>query len=154
VILGAGVSALILAGLWWLRRAMVATPEGVAATREALAKLAWLLPRDGKQRGLWVVVSAHAGVCEELFFRGFLLAILNWYLPLWAAIVLSLVLFGLGHLYQGVKGVLGTAVIGAVMLALYALTGSLWVSMALHAVYDLQGGEFGRRVLYGQRATA
>jgi uncharacterized protein len=150
VMLAAGVATLALAGMWWQRHFLMQQPEGVDLARTALKDLRWIMPQDRMQRGLWVVVSIHAGVCEELFFRGFLFAILNWYLPLWVAAPASIVLFGFGHLYQGVKGVIGTAIIGAVMLALYAFTGSLWVSILLHGVYDFMGGEFGRRVLYGR----
>jgi membrane protease YdiL (CAAX protease family) len=154
ILVGGALAALLLAGFWWQRQRLLETAEGVEVARKAISELGWLLPRDKRQRALWVVVSLHAGTCEELFYRGFLFAILNWYLPLWPAAVISVLLFGLGHMYQGVKGVIGTAAIGAVMLALYAFTGSLWVSILLHAVYDIQGGEFGRRVLYGRDATA
>jgi membrane protease YdiL (CAAX protease family) len=154
VLLGAAVATLALAGIWWQRHQLMLKPEGPALARDALKDLRWILPRGRVQRGIWVVVSAHAGLCEELFFRGFLFAILNWYMPMWAAALVSIVLFGLGHLYQGAKGVIGTAIVGAVMLALYAFTGSLWVSILLHAVYDFMGGEFGRRVLYGRDASA
>jgi uncharacterized protein len=154
VFVGAALAALLLAGFWWQRELLLKNKEGRQIAYEALSGLAWLLPRGTRQRRLWAVVSTHAGVGEEMFYRGFLLAALNWYLPLWAAALAATLIFGLGHMYQGVKGVIGTAAVGAVMLALYAFTGSLWVSILLHAVYDIQGGEFGRRVLYGRDATA
>jgi membrane protease YdiL (CAAX protease family) len=154
VLMGGALAALLLAGFWWQRELLLTREAGRQVAYEALSGLAWLLPRGNRQRRLWVAVSAHAGIGEELFYRGFLLAALNWYLPFWAAALAATAIFGLGHMYQGVKGVIGTAAVGAVMLALYAFTGSLWVSILLHAVYDIQGGEFGRRVLYGRNATA
>jgi membrane protease YdiL (CAAX protease family) len=154
VLMGGALAALLLAGFWWQRELLLTREAGRQVAHEALSGLAWLLPRGNRQRHLWVAVSAHAGIGEELFYRGFLLAALNWYLPFWAAALAATAIFGLGHMYQGVKGVIGTAAVGAVMLALYAFTGSLWVSILLHAVYDIQGGEFGRRVLYGRNATA
>jgi uncharacterized protein len=154
VLICAALAAMLLAGFEWQRHALLARPEGRQAARQVISGLAWLFPKDNPQRRLWAAVSVHAGIGEELFYRGFLLAALNWYLPLWAAALAATLIFGLGHMYQGVKGVIGTAAVGAVMLALYAFTGSLWVSILLHAVYDIQGGEFGRRVLYGRNATA
>jgi uncharacterized protein len=154
VLIGAALAALLLAGFEWQRHMLLTRSEGRKAAYEVISGLAWLFPQGNPQRRLWLAVSAHAGIGEELFYRGFLLAALNWYLPLWAAALAATLIFGLGHMYQGVKGVIGTAAVGAVMLALYAFTGSLWVSILLHAVYDIQGGEFGRRVLYGRDATA
>ena len=70
--------------------------------------------------------------------------------PWWAAGILGSLMFGLGHCYQGLRGVASTAVIGVLAIGLYLLTGSLWVGMFAHAVYDMQGGEFGRWALYGK----
>jgi membrane protease YdiL (CAAX protease family) len=120
--------------------------------RNAIAKYDWIIPRSTNQKRIWWFVSLHAGIGEELFFRGFLLAILNWYLPLWAAAVIAVVLFGLAHTYQGIKGIVSTAVVGAVLMVLYLVTGSLWVSMLAHAVYDIHGGLFAHWALYGKDA--
>ncbi|MCB9934460.1 MAG: CPBP family intramembrane metalloprotease [Planctomycetes bacterium] len=150
--LGGGLVLALLLVMARQRNEILRRPDGPALVRESIARFEWIFPRTRVQRRLWVGVSLHAGVFEELFFRGYLLALLNWHMPLWAAAALATLLFGLGHAYQGLRGVFSTAVIGAVLMGLYLLTGSLWVSVIAHAVYDIHGGEFGRRALYGQNA--
>jgi membrane protease YdiL (CAAX protease family) len=43
------------------------------------------------------------------------------------------------HFYQGVFGVVMTALVGAVMAGLYLWTGDLWIVIAAHAGLDLFG---------------
>jgi membrane protease YdiL (CAAX protease family) len=77
------------------------------------------------------------GVYEELSARGFLLARCRTALGgIWAPVLLSSLLFGLGHLYQGWIGVLQTTVIG-VVLALYTVHwGTLWPAILAHAALN------------------
>jgi len=82
-----------------------------------------------------------AGVCEEILFRGFLIRWLHGGalgLPLVGALAASSLIFGLGHAYQGFKGVLSTAVGGLVLGLLFLLSGQLIPAMVLHALLDLQ----------------
>ncbi len=58
-------------------------------------------------------------------------------LPVWAAAILAVVLFGLGHRYQGLRGIITTGGAAVVFTALYALTGNLIVPIALHVTIDL-----------------
>ena len=143
------LTLVLVAGLYIYvqRKRVMAIPEGRELVRGAVKRIGWIMPKTQRERKLWVVVSFHAGVCEELFFRGYLLALLNYALPFWAAALIAATMFGFGHMYQGVKGMLATAVVGGVMIGLYVLSGSLWVSMLAHTVYDIHGGEFGRWAL-------
>jgi membrane protease YdiL (CAAX protease family) len=100
-----------------------------------------LLPDTPEERRWLAAVSVGAGISEELLFRGFLF----YYLTLWfphihsleCALVTSLI-FGIGHLYQGWKGIVSTGLVGLVMAGLYALTGNLLVPMFVHAATDLR----------------
>ena len=102
---------------------------------------ALLLPDSLTEQRWFAVVSIGAGISEELIFRGFLF----WYLRLWfahinnleCALITSLI-FGMGHLYQGWKGVTSTAIGGLVLAGFYVLTGSLLVPMVAHATADLR----------------
>ena len=87
------------------------------------------------------------GFCEELWYRGFLIAYLAQWIGWWQAAVASSVLFGIGHAYQGRAGVVKTTGVGLVMAALYAYSGSLWPSILLHAALDVQGGAIGYEAL-------
>ncbi len=44
----------------------------------------------------------------------------------------------MAHGYQGIKGIAGTAIIGAAMAVIFIMNGSLWMPMALHAAFDLR----------------
>lgn len=151
---GLGLVILALLALAWQRQSIKRLPEGRAMVREAVQRFAFLMPRTRNERILWVVVSLHAGICEELFFRGYMFSVLNSFGPWWAAAIAAALLFGMGHAYQGIRGVVGTGIIGVVAIGLYLLTGSLWVGMLAHVVYDVQGGEFGRWALYGKNDSA
>ncbi len=112
------------------------------ASAELMQKLsyAYLFPKTRDERRWWVVVGLTAGICEEIAFRGFLLHYLTslWGLGLVLAIVVSCLVFGLQHLYQGAKGVVATALIGALFALLFVLSGSLVLPIILHAATDLR----------------
>lgn len=102
-----------------------------------------LLPHTPQESRLWLLLSVSAGICEEIVFRGFL----PWYLlslnhfsdlqvSLLTAVILSSLLFGFAHLYQGWKGVLATGLIGAFLAYLYVITGSLILPIILHILVD------------------
>lgn len=135
----AGLVALLVVQHIRLRR----NADGRALVRRTLQRVEWILPRTRSQRCLWWVVSAHAGWGEELMYRGFVLALLASLLPLWAAAGASCILFGLAHAYQGVRGVVLTSVLGSAFVGMYLVTGSLWVPIAAHALYDIHAGELG-----------
>jgi membrane protease YdiL (CAAX protease family) len=77
------------------------------------------------------------GVYEELAARGFLLARFRCAMRgRLAPVVLSSMVFGVGHLYQGALGVLQTTLIG-VILAVYTVRwGTLWPAVIAHALLN------------------
>jgi len=106
-----------------------------------LASARGLLPERGDERWWYALVSVTAGVCEEILFRGFLMAYLTALvpgLPAIAALVISAAIFGMAHLYQGWGGVAMTGLVGAAMGLLYVYTGSLLWSIVAHALLDLR----------------
>ena len=56
-------------------------------------------------------------------------------MPLWGAAIVTSLLFGFGHIYQGVANVPKVALVGGIFAGLYILAGSLWLPMILHAVF-------------------
>jgi len=107
----------------------------------AFQRLAFILPVTQEERAWFVLVSVTAGICEEVLYRGFLIRYLSngpWHAGLWIALAIASVSFGLGHGYQGLSGIIATALLGAVMAAIFLATGSLWLPMALHAIIDLR----------------
>jgi membrane protease YdiL (CAAX protease family) len=97
-----------------------------------------LLPRTRAQWGLWVVVSLAAGIAEETAYRGVLVVLLA---SLSASFVLAAVVsaaaFAAVHYPQGAKSMGWVFAIGLVMQAVVLATGTLYVAMGVHAVYDV-----------------
>lgn len=78
-----------------------------AKAAKAASKLAFLLPSTKHERRWGWIVCLTAGICEEVVYRGFLLHYLHFlpfHVSLTRALVVSSVIFGIGHLYQGVAG--------------------------------------------------
>lgn len=139
---GAAVSGII--GI--LRMAM-----GGAPTQAALD----FLPRTPAETCVFSLVLAPVGsVGEEIIFRGFLMGQL-WGLTGdgWIAAILSSILFGLMHGYQGAWGMARTGLIGLALAAGVILTGSLIPSIIAHFFANLLGASF-RASPGGQREVA
>jgi membrane protease YdiL (CAAX protease family) len=147
--LGLGIVyvVLLIGALVWQRRALLARPDRRARVRKALKFGEPLIPHTESERRLFWLVSATAGCCEEIFFRGFL----TWYLSAWvgpiAAVLLASLIFGAGHVYLGIAQVPKTAMIGLILAIVVSLTGSLWPAMLLHAAVDWNSGEMGFKLL-------
>ena len=107
----------------------------------ALKSFSYFFPATWTERRWWVFVAITAGICEEIIFRGFLLRylhVLPWTLNLTLALLISSVIFGFHHLYQGAGGVAGTAIVGVLFGLLFLLTGSLLLPIIFHGVIDLR----------------
>lgn len=98
-----------------------------------------ILPRTKKEKILFTLLSVTAGICEEIIFRGFLVFLLKSVFPdisLILIIVISSLIFGFSHGYQGLLGVLETGAVGVLLLCLIVVTDSLILAMILHFVID------------------
>jgi len=99
-----------------------------------------LMPRTPGERGLFAVLSVTAGVAEEVAYRGYALTTLAVVTgSLWAAVVTSVV-FGVLHAYQGWLGVMRTGTMGGLLAWGYLASGSLWAPVAAHVLLDLMLG--------------
>ncbi|MFZ0470698.1 MAG: CPBP family intramembrane glutamic endopeptidase [Thiogranum sp.] len=77
------------------------------------------------------------GVYEELTARGFLLArCLTAFDSVWAPVLVSSALFGLGHIYQGWIGVAQTTVIGVIFAIFTLRWATLWPAIMAHAALN------------------
>ena len=107
-----------------------------------------LLPQTARERTLFGVVSLAAGTGEEVAYRGYLIPVLATVTGLGPAAVVSTLVFGVLHVYQGWLGVLRTGVMGAMLAAGFLASGSLWPPMIAHVVIDLLAGiVLGERLL-------
>jgi len=111
------------------------------SSADALKSLSFFLPATWAERRWYGFLCITAAICEETLFRGFLLHYLHAFpftLDLTLALLLSSVIFGLQHLYQGAAGAASTVVIGLLFGLLFLLTGNLLLPMLLHAGLDLR----------------
>lgn len=152
--IGMSFAIAIIALLVLQRKAIIGRPELIEKVRKKLAYADPLLPHTGAERRRFYRVAFTAGVCEEVLFRGFLLWYFTVWVGVWPAAILSSIVFGLGHVYLGVRQIPNTAVIGLVMAALAILSGSLWPAMLLHAAIDWNSGEIGFHVLNSPEPAA
>lgn len=88
-----------------------------------------------------LVTAVAAPLCEETFFRGMLFRLLRARGPLWAAVLLSAIAFGLAHASPAVSLALLPVFtyMGIVLALTYAWTGSLTNSVLLHALNNAVG---------------
>ncbi len=141
-----------LAGMLFMifqMKTVMGSPEKLAEAREQMGELGHLAPKTPKEDRLFVLVSITAGVCEEILYRGFLLAALAPVLGMWTAVALTSAIFGLAHVYQGWVGIGKAALAGLVMALLTVFSGSLFIAILLHAVIDLTSGRIMGRAITG-----
>tara|TARA_R110000782_G_scaffold6347_1_gene21804 strand:- start:3324 stop:4046 length:723 start_codon:yes stop_codon:yes gene_type:complete len=110
--------------------------KGDAARLKAYGKLAPFLPKTPRQHRWGMAVSVSAGVAEEIAYRGFVMWMLAFFMPVYAVIAVQALVFGLAHAYQGWGGAVGTAILGAVIGLVYWATGSLFLPILLHVLVD------------------
>jgi membrane protease YdiL (CAAX protease family) len=105
--------------------------------RRQMGEIPDIMPHTrGELRG-FIGVSITAGFCEEFLFRGYFIWVLAPWLGWWGAAALSLLIFALGHAYQGWSGVLRTGIVGALFTLTVAIFDSLWPAIVLHAIVDV-----------------
>jgi membrane protease YdiL (CAAX protease family) len=98
-----------------------------------------ILPRNRQELMLGALLSVNAGLVEELLFRLALPALVFGATgSAVAAVLVSVLLFGALHLYQGPWGIVGTAVVGVLMIGAYAISGTIVVPIILHVLFDLR----------------
>jgi membrane protease YdiL (CAAX protease family) len=83
-----------------------------------------------------LVTAVAAPICEEVFFRGMLFRLLRTRVPLWAAVLLSAMAFGLAHASPAVSPALLPTFMymGIVLAVVYVRTGWLTNNILLHAL--------------------
>lgn len=99
------------------------------------------MPSSAAERAWWIVVSVLAGLSEEITWRGvqtMLLAFLLGSVP--AAAIVCAILFGVAHAVQGPRSIAVIAGFALGFQTLVALSGALYLAMAVHIAYDVTAG--------------
>ena len=82
----------------------------------------------------FITAAIAAPIFEEIIFRGFLLPSLTKYIPLWAAIGLSSLLFSVAHL--SLSEVLPLLVLGLVLGVVYTRSRNILASILVHSLWN------------------
>ena len=135
---GLGIAATVI--VIWQMFTVIKSPKELAKARKAMGDLGTLAPQTAADKKMFAAVAISAGICEEIVYRGVLLAVLTPLIGLWPAVGVSSLIFGLAHTYQGLFGIVKTGFIGLIFTLLVIYSGSLFVAMLLHAVVDLTSG--------------
>ena len=125
-----GLVAIVLVGV-----ALLKTPLH-NKTNEAVVLA--MMPHRPLEYLAWAALSLTAGITEELISRGYLLQqITAWTQRSYLAIVLSALLFGSVHLYEGLAAILPLAALAIVYgLVVRAMKGDLRSVIVAHTLQD------------------
>ena len=116
-------------------------------------RVLYLVPATPTEYRWSLLLSATAGFCEELIFRGFLFEQLNMYLgELWALLVTNLI-FAFCHWGTGYKNALWSFGLGIAWSISYLQTGSLWFAICIHIVVDISSMTLGRHAIVKQSTS-
>jgi membrane protease YdiL (CAAX protease family) len=111
------------------------TPKTIPTELQALA------PQSALGFALWLVLSISAGMCEEFVFRGYLqrqfTALAR---NAGAGIVISALVFSVGHLYEGGVKAIVIGIFGILLGVLAHARRSLAPGMIAHAWHDIFAG--------------
>ena len=97
-----------------------------------------ILPQSQLEIVFWLVLSATAGLVEELIFRGYLQTqFARFGLPVGLAVIAQALVFALGHAYEGWNAVIVILVFALLFGAVAAWRKSLRPGIIGHAWYDM-----------------
>ncbi len=127
----------VLGGVW-----LMTLVVGVAAILGAYRITGWGGSTDALR--IFLMTGLWAGFAEELLMRGILFRWLEQFAGSWAALAISSLVFGLGHLGNPNATVFSSIAIaieaGILLGAAYMFTRSLWLAMGLHAGWNVTQG--------------
>ncbi|MDZ5473732.1 CPBP family intramembrane glutamic endopeptidase [Bacillus sp. 31A1R] len=106
-----------------------------------LSLIEHMLPASIKERLVFALGAITAGICEEIIYRGFLFHYFSqapFELSTTMIMIVTSVIFGLAHIYQGWKGVIVTGLVGFLMARFYVNSGTLIIPIILHIIIDLR----------------
>jgi membrane protease YdiL (CAAX protease family) len=132
--IAAGVAFLVIAiAFGWTR--------WTKAVKERKRVVMLFMPTNAYERAFWVVSAALAGFGEELTWRGVQTALLTRLIGNFlAAVAICVVMFAIAHAIQGWDSTIAIAVFAAAFHGIVWLSGSLYVAMGVHFLYDLIAG--------------
>jgi len=103
----------------------------------ATADVGFMMPANAAEICMWVALSVTAGICEETIFRGYLLRQFSgWARSATVGVIVSSLMFGACHIYQGTKHAIVIAIYGSLFAMLAVLRRSTKPGMIAHGLQD------------------
>lgn len=125
------------------------TPAKRAEQAAQLRELPLSMPRTPLETGAYLVTMVGMTAMWEVLFRGYALLILAPHIGLPAAIAVAAISYGAGHGYKHPKQFFGSIAAAFAFTIGYALTGSLWWLIVLHAAAPVSMLFYMRKVKAG-----
>ena len=147
ILVASFVGAATIAVLQWLNlRRAGKIPVASRGPLQAIAER--ILPQSTVELLPYLALAITAGICEEFLYRGFAMAALAHIgLQTWAVVLISSVLFGLAHSYQGRGGIATTLIIGTILGSSRIAYDCLVPAIFWHSAVDVVAGTAGPRYL-------
>ena len=144
------VGAALIATLQWLNlRRVSRIPRESRGPLQAIAER--ILPQTAVELPPYFALAITAGLCEEFLYRGFAMAALTQAgLSASLVVLVSSILFGLAHSYQGRGGIVMTFVVGLALAVSRLTYNSLVPAIFWHSAIDIVAGVAGRHYLKRQ----
>lgn len=136
------------------RAARKASGPEMARQRRSIENVVQFVPHTTRELRSFLAVSITAGIVEEIVYRGFVIWYLGLYMPLWLAVAVSSIAFGLAHSYQGPSGALRCGLVGLAFGLYYVFTGSIWLPIIGHIMLDALQGLAVREILQEEGSAA
>ena len=145
MLLLAVAGALLIGAAHWMNLRRMARSKHPAVERLRALGVR-LFPRSAPELVFYIVLALTAALCEEFIFRGFVIAALfHAGLSGLTVVLLSSLMFGVAHLYQGKGGSVGTGILGTLFAVTRIAYHSLFPVVVWHAVLDIVAGIAGTR---------
>jgi membrane protease YdiL (CAAX protease family) len=147
ILLASFVGAAMIAVLQWLNlRRVGRIPVASRGPLQAIAER--ILPQSSVELLPYLALAITAGLCEEFLYRGFTMTALSHVgLQAWAVVLISSLLFGLAHSYQGRGGMVMTLIIGTILGSSRIAYDCLVPAIFWHSAVDVVAGTAGPRYL-------
>ncbi len=153
ILIASIAGAVTIAALQWLNlRRAGRIPVEARGPIQALAER--ILPQSTVELLPYLALAITAGLCEEFLYRGFAMAVLvHVGLQACAVVLLSSILFGLAHSYQGRGGIVMTLLIGLILGTSRIAYDSLVPAIFWHSAVDVVAGTAGPRYLTAKKVS-
>ncbi|MFA9217266.1 MAG: type II CAAX prenyl endopeptidase Rce1 family protein [Sphingomonadaceae bacterium] len=119
----------------WMESRMTAAERG--KQQQKLRALAFPMPQNRIEMAAYCITMVGMTSTWEILFRGYLLLVLTPLIGMPWAVALAALAYGAGHGFESVKQCAGSIAAAFAFTLGYAVTGSLWWLIMLHAAAPL-----------------